>query len=74
MRFLIFDRSAGGRIEKKKKTKKKKSLEVSEQEALVPQDDVICYVVTMLIFQIKKLFQVKNGLTTSSFSSLFENA
>ena len=29
-----------GRIEKKKKTTKKNSQEVSEQEALVPQDDV----------------------------------
>ena len=36
MRFLILGRPVG----LKKKKKKKKSQEVSEQEALVPQDDV----------------------------------
>ena len=44
MRFLIFGRSACGRIEKK--NWKKKSQEVSEQEAPVAQDDVMllcCY-------------------------------
>ena len=44
MRFLIFGRSAFGRIEKKKL--KKKSQEVSEQEAPVAQDDIMllyCY-------------------------------
>ena len=34
------DIGSAGRIEKKKKKLEKKSQEVSEQEALVPQDDV----------------------------------
>ena len=38
MRFLILGRPVG--LKKKKKKLEKKSQEVSEQEALVPQDDV----------------------------------
>ena len=54
--------SVGLRSDWKKQTKQK-SQEVSEQEALVPHDDVM--LLLRSFFKIKKLFQVKNGSTTS---------
>ena len=35
---------------------------------------VFLYAVTMLIFRLKELFQVKNGVTTSLLFCFFENA
>ena len=35
---------------------------------------VFLYAVTMLIFRLKELFQVKNGVTTSLLLLFFENA
>ena len=85
MHFLILGRSVG----LKKKNLKKNHKEVSEQKALVRQNDVktvyiyifgltkctiyckkrscfsLCRRLYMLIYRLKELFQMKNGLTTS---------